>query len=83
MQMGELIYKVLKIEFQGEPRGNIVIKRCFFSAYYSRSVCQLISSLDEGLLTGLSGGGKLIFSQRITEGHECCRAYLDAPGRLK
>jgi hypothetical protein len=83
MQMGRLIYKVLKIEFQGEPRGNIVIKRCFFSAYYSGPVCQLISSLDEGLLTGLSGGGKLIFSQRITEGHQCCRAYLDLPGRLK
>ena len=83
MRMGALIYKFLKIDFQGEPQGNIVIKRCFFSAYYSSKVCRLISSLDEGLLAGLSGGGKLSFSQRITEGNECCRAYLEAPGRLK
>jgi hypothetical protein len=83
MRMGTLIYKLLKIEFEGEPRGNIVIKRCFFSAYYSSNVCRLISSLDEGLLTGLSGGGKLNFSQRITEGNECCRAYLEASRRLK
>jgi hypothetical protein len=83
MQMGTLVYKLLNIEFQGETQGNIVIKRCFFSAYYSSSVCQLISSLDEGLLTGLSGGGKLIFSQRITEGKECCRAYLEISRKLK
>jgi hypothetical protein len=83
MEMGRLIYSLLKIGFQGDNEGNIVIDRCFFSAYYSSSVCQLISSLDEGLLWGLSGGGRLRFSQRITEGHECCRAFLEAPGRSK
>jgi hypothetical protein len=80
MQMGSLIYKLLKIDFQGEPGGNIVIKRCFFSAYYSSQVCQLISYLDEGLMVGLAGDGKLKFSQRLTEGHECCRAYLETAG---
>jgi hypothetical protein len=83
MRMSALIYKLLKIEFQGEPQGHILIKRCFFSDYYSGDICRLISSLDEGLLSGLSGGGKLSFSQRITEGKECCRANLEAPGRLK
>jgi hypothetical protein len=83
LQMGTVIYKMLKIEFQGEPRGYIVIKHCFFSAYYSDNICRLISSLDEGSLTGLSGGGQLSFTQRITEGHECCRAYLEPPRRLQ
>jgi hypothetical protein len=83
MRMGALVYKILKIEFEGKPQGHIVIKRCFFSDYYSGDICRLISSLDEGLLSGLSGGGKLSFSQRITEGKECCRANLEAPGRLK
>jgi hypothetical protein len=83
MRMGTLVYKLLRIEFHGEPQGNIVIKRCFFSSYYSSDVCRLISSLDEGLLSGLAGGGKLTFSKRITEGNECCRAYLEASGRPK
>ncbi len=81
MEMGRLIYKSLKIDFRGEPRGNIVIKRCFFSSFYSSNICRLISSLDEGLLTGLCGGGRLTFSQRITEGNDCCRAFLQPSGR--
>jgi hypothetical protein len=76
MRMGALIYRILGIDFEGEPGGNIVIRRCFFSAYYSSPVCRVISSLDEGLLVGLAGGGRLSFSQRITEGNECCRAHL-------
>ena len=83
MKMGSIIYRSLNIDFQGQPGGNVFIKRCFFSAYYSNKVCRLISSLDAGLLTGLSGGGKLSFFQRITEGDECCRAYLESPGGLK
>jgi hypothetical protein len=77
MRTGALIYKILNIDFQGEPLGNIVIKRCFFSNYYSSQVCRLISSLDEGLLVGLAGGGKLSFYHRITEGDEYCRACLE------
>jgi len=83
MQIGSVIYRLLKIDFRGEPQGNIVIKHCFFSAYYSGTICRLISALDAGLLTGLSGGGNLSFIQRITEGDECCRAYLESPERLK
>ncbi len=77
MRMSSIIYKLLKIEFHGEPDGNIVIKNCFFSDYYSGEVCRIISSLDEGLLAGLSEGGKMSFSQRITEGNKCCQAYLE------
>ncbi len=81
MRMGALVYKMLGIDFHGEPGGNIVIKRCFFSSYYSSQVCRLISSLDEGLLVGLAGGGRLSFSQRITEGNACCLAHLQVDGR--
>jgi hypothetical protein len=81
MRMGALVYKMLGIDFHGEPGGNIVIRRCFFSSYYSSRVCRLISSLDEGLLVGLAGGGRLSFNQRITEGHACCLAQLQVDGR--
>jgi hypothetical protein len=82
LRMSEVVYRILRIDFRGDPQGNIVVRRCFFSAYYSRDVCSLVSSLDAGLLAGLSGGGKLSFSQRITEGHDNCRAYLDMTGRI-
>jgi hypothetical protein len=82
MQAGGLIYRQLEIDFQGEAGGQIIIKRCFFSSYYSTRVCHLVSALDEGLLAGLSGGRRLSFSQRISEGHSTCQAYLQKAGRL-
>ena len=77
MRLASLVYKLIGIDFRGEPDGNITIGRCYFSSCYSGDVCRLISSLDAGLLAGLVGGGRLVFSERITEGGCCCRAHLD------
>jgi hypothetical protein len=76
MLASRIFYDILAIEFQGDANGEIRISSCFFSAYYSSGVCRMISSLDEGVAAGLSGGGKLSFLQRITEGEDCCRARL-------
>lgn len=73
----EAIYKLIGIDFQYDGQGEITVKQCFFSKYYSGEICRLISSLDEGLAAGLSDGGKLCFKQRITEGCSCCRGFLD------
>lgn len=70
------IYKIIGIDFQYDRQGEIIINQCFFSKYYSRGVCKLISSLDEGMAAGLSGGGRLCFNQRITEGGSCCKGYF-------
>jgi hypothetical protein len=70
------IYKLIGIDFQYDRQGEIIIKQCFFSNYYSGEVCMLISSLDEGLAAGLSNGGRLCFNQRITEGGSCCKGYF-------
>ena len=83
MVMSRVIYKLLKIEFCGKSDGNIIIERCFFSSYYSNDICQLISFLDEGLITGLSGGGKLTFSKRLTSGDRCCHAHVEPAGKVK
>ncbi len=77
MRLSRVVYRLIGIDFRGEADGEIIIRRCFFSGYYSGPVCRLVSSLDAGLLSGLAGGGKLTFSKRITEGNECCRANLD------
>jgi len=81
MRVGALVYRMLGIDFRGEAGGDIVIRRCFFSDFYSEDACGLISALDEGLLVGLAGGGRLTFLQRITEGRPCCLAHLDTHGR--
>lgn len=78
----KVIYKLIGIDFQCDSKGEFIIKQCFFSKYYSGEICKLISSLDEGLAAGLSGGGKLCFHQRITEGDICCKGYINE-GDLK
>lgn len=72
----ETVYKLTGIDFQYGRQGEITVRQCFFSKYYTAEVCMLISSLDEGLAAGLSGGGRLCFDQRITEGCSCCNGYL-------
>jgi hypothetical protein len=74
LQMGRIISTVLNIDFREGGAGGIVIRRCFFSSYYSAEVCALISALDEGIMAGLTSGLKLQFIERITDGRECCMA---------
>lgn len=76
MGLARILYRSIGIEFQGNPEGEITIRRCYFSHFYSPQVCQLISALDEGLLAGLAGGGRLSFSARISEGSPVCKACL-------
>lgn len=71
-----ILYRIIKIDLQSDPQANgIIISKCFFSRYYSSEVCQVMATLDQGLAAGLSGGECLEFHERITDGHEFCRAY--------
>jgi hypothetical protein len=78
MMLGRFLYGILDIDFEGSASragtAEITIGRCYFSSFYSPEVCRVMSAMDRGLLAGLAGGGDLVFSQRITEGHACCRA---------
>ena len=74
MAMGRILYRILGIEFQGNAQGAVVISHCYFSRFYSGQVCRIMSAMDQGLFAGLSGGGQLVFTSRITEGQPCCRA---------
>jgi hypothetical protein len=73
LETTRLLYKMLGIDFASRADGQVIICSCFFSRFYSGQACRLISSLDEGAAAGLSGGGRLEFSDRITEGQDCCR----------
>ncbi|MCC6396377.1 MAG: hypothetical protein IT282_05120 [Bacteroidetes bacterium] len=76
MTAAQVLYAFCGIDFQGSKDGGFTINRCFFSEYYSGAVCRVISSLDAGLLAGLSGGRQLSFSARITEGAPACIGLL-------
>lgn len=79
MAAARILYRGLGIDLRGGPDGGIVIERCAFSRVYSPGVCRLVSSLDAGVLAGLQGGGRLEFTERLTEGAACCRARLSRP----
>jgi hypothetical protein len=76
MRAGRVLYRAIGIEFRGSDQGLIEIGECFFSKYYSPATCSLISSLDAGIMAGLSDGKELSFSQRITEGFNSCKAQM-------
>lgn len=76
MILGQILYKAIGIEVEGTQQGNVMVKSCFFSQFYTAAVCDLISALDDGIFSGLSDGGRLKFSQRITKNGDYCRAHL-------
>ena len=76
MRAGRILYRAIGIEFRGTDQGEIEIGECYFSQYYSPATCRVVSSLDAGIMAGLSDGKLLSFSQRITEGFDSCKAQM-------
>jgi hypothetical protein len=76
MELGQILYRAIGVDIQWDTQGKVIVKNCYFSQFYSGPVCDLISALDDGVFSGLSGGGRLVFSMRLTEGMEFCRAKL-------
>jgi hypothetical protein len=77
---GRALYRIVEIDLEPGGEGAITIRRCYFADFYSGDVCRLISAVDEGVFDGLSGGGRLSFHERMTEGCDACRARLVATG---
>ncbi len=75
-----LAYRSIGIEMDIRPDGEIIVSRCYFRDFYGPETCRIISSIDEGLMAGILGEGNLEFSERLTEGHDRCRARFLPPG---
>ena len=71
-----IAYRMIGIDLRAHPNGHVVVTRCAFASSYSPQVCRLMSSLDAGLVAGLTHGGRLAFSERITEGRSRCIARI-------
>jgi len=68
LRLIRLAYRAIGIDLRAAPDGSILVRRCFFEGFYTPETCRLIASLDEGLMAGICGGGRLEFSQRMTSG---------------
>jgi hypothetical protein len=80
LRAARVAYRMLAIDLRADEQGSVVVDRCAFAVWYSPGVCRLMSSLDAGLLAGLTQGGRLTFSQRITEGRPRCLAAISWQG---
>ncbi|HEX5902574.1 MAG TPA: hypothetical protein VF028_05615 [Actinomycetota bacterium] len=83
LRAARIAYRMIGIDVRADPRGDMVVDRCSFAERYSPQVCRVMSSLDAGMVAGLTGGGRLTFSERITEGRPRCLARIaweGAPG---
>lgn len=76
LRAARIAYRMIGIDLRAAPHGAVVVERCAFATSYSPRVCRLMSSLDAGLIAGLTEGGRLTFSQRITEGSPTCLARI-------
>ena len=75
------LYRNIGIQLDGHIPGQLCFRKCFFSQYYTPDICLAASALDDGIIRGLSGSGRLVFQQRITEGCEYCRATFSIDER--
>jgi hypothetical protein len=80
LRAARVAYRMIAIDLRGDEQGDVVVDRCAFAAWYSPRVCRLMSSLDAGLIAGLTHGGRLTFSERITEGKPRCLARISWQG---
>ena len=68
------LYRNLQISMSGHLPGEITVRKCYFSGFYTPEQCAIMSAVDSGVISGLFGGGTLTFTRRMTEGHETCAA---------
>jgi hypothetical protein len=80
LRAARIAYRMIGIDLRADRHGYVVVDRCTFAERYSPQVCLVMSALDAGLIAGLTHGGRLAFSERITEGRPRCLARISWEG---
>ena len=76
LRAARIAYRMIGIDLRADRHGHVVVDRCTFAERYSPQICLVMSALDAGLIAGLTRGGRLAFSERITEGRPRCLARI-------
>lgn len=71
------LYRNIHVSMGGALPGEITVPRCYFKGFYTPEQCRLMSNVDAGIIAGLSGGGRLYFTERLTEGAGQCKAIFE------
>jgi predicted ArsR family transcriptional regulator len=72
----KVLYRHLGIELHAQDDGALEVTSCLFSRIYGPATCRIMSAMDEGVVSGLTGGCRLRFERRLTEGAASCVASL-------
>ena len=75
------LYRNIRITMLGRLPGAIHVPDCYFNRFYSPKHCAVMSCVDSGIIAGLNKGGRLRFTQRLTEGYDCCKACFSERSR--
>ena len=70
------LYRLIGIRMSGRLPGMVTISSCYFSRCYTPEQCAVMSAMDAGIMAGICGGGRLVFTERITEGCGRCCALM-------
>jgi hypothetical protein len=80
LNAAKILYKILGINFKAKKINKttylMIINRCSLSKHYKNSTCQILSAVDEGVLSGLNPQYKMQFQKRITQGAPKCKAKI-------
>ncbi len=70
------LYRNIGIRLSFLDQEHLCFHSCYFSRFYTPAACLAASALDDGIIRGITGqtSSHLCFSQRITEGCNCCKA---------
>lgn len=77
------LYSNIGIAMEGSIPGEVIVRKCWFSRSYTPEQCLVMSSVDSGIIAGIAGGGRLDFTERLTQGNSCCRACFNRAERGK
>jgi hypothetical protein len=76
----KLMYKILGNEIQlkkiNREKAILYVNRCSLSESYTNITCQVLSSVDEGMVHGLNPKYEMVFKKRITCGSSRCLAEI-------
>ena len=72
------LYSSIGIKMTGRLPGEILIPVCYFGNIYTPEQCMTMSLMDRGIISGICGRGKLVFTERIPQGCGRCRAVFAA-----
>lgn len=73
------VYRTLAIDKTVDAKGGVTIRCCSLAAHYTPEVCRFMSAMDEGIVAGLCNG-RLVFTERLTEGNDRCRGRIEWDG---